>query len=173
MNTENHNDSSNQRRECKSCKGTGKLSYSDNPCVTCNGEKTVEAPDVQSILALIKGRKGLRSKAPDIHGANWTPLNLRAYYVWRMARFHGGMDVTMPVTATTLVHGDPFVPELGALAEAVAKRVYGTDMAAAYRWAGALGGSVTVPDGMPASAYSCGPVVLDGNKPEEEMAELF
>jgi len=26
---------------------------------------------------------------------------------------------------------------------------------------------------MPASAYSCGPVVLDGNKPEEELAEMY
>jgi hypothetical protein len=159
-------------RVCQSCKGTGKRSYADKPCLTCNGQVNIEGPDVLSILALIKGRKGIRSKAPDIHGANWTLPNLRAYYVWRMARFHGGMDVTMPITATTLVHGDPFVPELEALAEAVAKRVYGTDMAAAYRWAGALGGDVTVPDGMPASAYPCGPVLLDNNKPEEELPEL-
>lgn len=160
-------------RLCKSCKGSGKRSFDSKPCLTCNGHIYIEAPDVQAIVTLIKGRKGLRSKAPDVHGTNWTLPNLRAYYVWRMARFHGGMDVTMPVTATTLVHGDPFVPELGALAEAIAKRVYGTDMAAAYRWAGALGGSAAVPDGMPASAYSFGPVVLDGNKPEEELAELY
>jgi hypothetical protein len=166
-------DSTQAPRICQSCKGTGKRTYSDKPCLTCNGQVNIEAPNVQSILTLIKGRKGLRSKAPDVHGVNWTLLNLRAYYVWRLARFHGGMDVTMPMTATSLVHGDPFVHELGALAEAVAKRVYGTDMAAAYRWAGALGGSVTVPDGMPASAYPCGPVVLDGNKPEEELAELY
>ena len=166
-------DSTQAPRICQSCKGTGKRTYSDKPCLTCNGQVNIEAPNVQSILTLIKGRRGLRSKAPDVHGVNWTLLNLRAYYVWRLARFHGGMDVTMPMTATSLVHGDPFVHELGALAEAVAKRVYGTDMAAAYRWAGALGGSVTVPDGMPASTYSCGPVVLDGNKPEEELPERY
>ena len=87
-------DSTQAPRICQSCKGTGKRTYSDKPCLTCNGQVNIEAPDVQSILTLIKGRKGLRSKAPDVHGVNWTLLNLRAYYVWRLACFQGGMDVT-------------------------------------------------------------------------------
>ena len=90
-----------------------------------------------------------------------------------MARFHGGADVTMPVCASMDVAGDPFVDVLDIIADRVAQRVYGTDKAAAYRWGSALFGSdMKVPDGMPASAYSCGPVVLDGDKPEEEMMEL-
>jgi len=87
-----------------------------------------------------------------------------------MARFHGGKDVTMPVTATCLIDGDPFEDMLGKVAELVAVKAFGTDMAAAYRWAGALGHSVNVPNGMPSSAYSGGPT-YDSSKPEFEFPE--
>lgn len=162
-----------ETRECKSCKGSGKSDYSrDGNCTLCRGARVLAAPDVPYILRAIAGRKGLRTAAPDHYGKAYTLANVRAYYVWRLARFHGGADVTMPITAETLIHGDPWRAELERIAELVAKRAFGTHMAAAYRWAGALGHSVNVPDGMPATAYSCGPVA-DSNKPDFELPELY
>jgi hypothetical protein len=167
-----------ETRNCLSCKGTGIRVYGgtipNRPCNSCKGSGSYGAVDVPAILEAIKGRKGLRSKAPDYSGVHFTVANVRAYYVWRMARFHGGVDVTMPMVAGIMVHGDPFTKELDAVADAVAKRVYGTDRAAAYRWGNALGHSLPVPASMPATAFSCGPVVLSeyGPKPDEELAEL-
>lgn len=57
----------------------------------------------------------------------------RAYYVWRMARFNGGIDMTMPMSADLVVRGDPFRAKLDALADAVAKRAFGLDMSAARK----------------------------------------
>lgn len=56
-------------------------------------EKLIAAmPSYESILAACKGRKGLRTGKPKDCGLT--------AYVWRMARFHGGADVTMPVMAS-------------------------------------------------------------------------
>jgi hypothetical protein len=140
------------------------------PCPFCGGRGHFSRPEVSALLTLIKGRKPgtLRSKRPD---------DDRAYYVWRMARFHGGADVTMPMTAAFGVTGDPYVPYLDVVAEKVAQRVYGSDMAGSIRWAYAMGhevsdsyinGSAIVPP----SALPGGPVVLDGNKPYCEQLEL-
>ena len=63
----------------------------------------------------------------------------RAYYVWRMARFHGGVDVTMPMAASFCVYGDPYVEELEAIADEVARENFGSNMEAAKRWGRALG----------------------------------
>lgn len=161
-----------ETRNCTSCKGTGKSSWMDRVCVSCNGTGTFSGLDIPAIIEAIKGRKGLRSKAPAYCGKDFTIANVRAYYVWRMARFHGGVDVTMPIVASTMVHGDPFIKELESVADAVAKRVFGTDLAAAYRWGNLLVGSMPVPDGMPVTAYAHGPVVT-AEKPEEEYPEMF
>lgn len=132
------------------------------PCRSCQGAGTYPEPDIQAIAAAIKGRKGLRSKRPDAP---------RAYYVWRMARFHGGQDVTMPVCAMADVQDDPWTRELDAIADAVAQAVYGTDMAAAYRWGGLLSSDVPpAPPGLPTSAYPCGPALLDNH---DELSNLI
>jgi hypothetical protein len=47
------------------------------------------APDYKVVLENVKGRKGLRTQKPKNCGFS--------AYVWRMARFHGGIDMTMPV----------------------------------------------------------------------------
>jgi hypothetical protein len=96
----------------------------ESPCYSCCGAGEFDPPDLDAILKAIKGRKGLCSKRPD---------DSRSYYVWRMARFHGGADVTMPMTASMDISGDPFRPELDLIASAVAKRVFGTD--GAGQWA--------------------------------------
>lgn len=45
------------------------------------------APAFDTVLAQLKGRKGLRTVKPK---------DGFAAYVWRMARFHSGIDPTMP-----------------------------------------------------------------------------
>jgi hypothetical protein len=76
----------------------------------------------------------------------------------------------MPMTADSVTSGDPFKPELDAMADMVAKKVFGTNMAAAYRWGNLLFGEVDVPKDQPDSARSGGPVA-DENKPDFEMIE--
>lgn len=164
------------RLPCERCDGTGltKAWTSDSgrhfpakSCPFCDGVGSFPRPDTAAIVKAIKGRKGLRSKRPD---------DSRAYYVWRLARFHGGADVTLPMSATFEVAGDPFVALLDFISELVARRVYGSDAAGALRWAHAMGHEV--PAGylqgqvLPASAYPGGPVA-DGNKPLSEALELL
>lgn len=96
------------------------------------------------IVALLKGRNGkMRSTRPQAPAKDMTwearVLRDRAYYVWRLARFHGGKDVTMPVMANIMVHGDPELKGLDEMAEWYARKEFGTDMAAAIRWSRVLG----------------------------------
>jgi hypothetical protein len=177
-------------RECKDCKGEGEhvspawttaegkhYPESRRSCSTCEGARTVPAPNVGAILQAItttrgatKGHRKFRASAP----ADWAKstqglANRRAYYVWRLARFHGGADVTMPMTAELFCGRDAFRAELEQLAEAVARRAFGTDMAAAYRWSSALRGT-PVPAGLPPASYPCGPA-FDAHKPAWEALE--
>jgi hypothetical protein len=134
-------------------------------CPHCDGVGSFAAVDVPALLKLVKGRKPgtLRSKRPDAS---------RAYYVWRLARFHGGVDVTMPMQATFEVSGDPYIPLLDVVADKVAEAVYGTCRAGSSRWAAAMGYELAPEPGLPATAYPCGPVVTDGSKPYSEQLEL-
>lgn len=136
---------------CKVCKGSKVRSYdaftgSDGkvypahtmPCHACDGMGEFPPVDVEAIVAIIVATRG-KNKG-SIRAAMTSPRKSdgvqasRAYYVWRIARFHGGKDVTMPWTADMITRGDPFKAELDALADAVAKRCFGTDMAAAMTW---------------------------------------
>ena len=62
------------------------------------------------------------------------PKDRRAYYVWRVARFHGGVDMTMPVMASVEIHGDPYRAELDALTDAMERKYLGSDLRAARIW---------------------------------------
>lgn len=145
---------------CKRCNGTGREKYSweefDRECSRCGGTGIFKNPidDFGAMLKLMTGRKGIRTSFPfEMQGKN-----PRAYFIWRMARFHGGKDVCMPVMADMRISGDPYEDLLDHMASELAKKAFGTDMAAAYRWFNALGGSLKIPSGMPETAYSCGPV---------------
>lgn len=155
---------------CDRCEGTALTrpigSIPARACPFCGGGGRFHAVDVPALLKLVKGRKAgaLRSKRPE---------SARAYYVWRMARFHGGADVTMPMQATFEVIGDPYTPYLDLIADKVAKQVYGTDLAGATRWARAMGMDVIDTGApLPATAMIGGPVVTDRNKPYSEAPEL-
>lgn len=146
-------------RTCLSCKGErvlvspsfttleGKV-YPEyrRTCIHCKGQGTFTAPDMKAIVdavttsrGCIEGKRKVRA-APD---KKWDHHNTieggRTYYVWRLARFHGGKDVTMPVMAGLAIYGDSFSKELEALSDYVAKKFFGTDMAAALVWGRALG----------------------------------
>lgn len=47
-------------------------------------------PNLNDVIENLTGRKGLRTAKPKTNGFD--------AYVWRMARFHSGIDPTMPVT---------------------------------------------------------------------------
>ncbi len=171
--------SSLEPRICPRCEGKGTTFskgfttqegrvYPDktSKCYNCDGALQFYPPNLDEILVNIKGRKGLRSARPK---------EARSYYVWRLARFHGGADVTMPMMADLELGSDPFKKELDQISEQVAKVVFGTDMAAACRWGGLLTNVDTVKyareTNQPASAFPCGPVA-DGDKPQGEWPEL-
>jgi hypothetical protein len=125
---------------CKGCKGIGikpalisdgKVLIKEKQCFDCSGSGTFSAPDLTEIIALIKGRKGIRSRRPD---------DRRAYYVWRLARFHGGQDMTMPVMAEMDSSSDPYKDLLDLWAQAVAKHVYGSGTTGTERWQRAMYG---------------------------------
>lgn len=166
---------------CTKCDGAGEK-YSDyanfnsatkefsggmKRCIYCNGKGTFPALDVEATVNACfttRGGKRFRKSFTSPVGRA-EPQAIRAYYVWRLARFHGGADVTMPMTAMMLIDGDPTVKQLDVIADRVARAAFGTSNAAATRWGRALGYDVPETPGLPASAYSGGPV-HDGNDPD-------
>jgi hypothetical protein len=155
------------QRNCLTCKGTGqeknlfftsevpenKRLYGQNEfesCDHCGASGVYPAPNVEAILDAVIGRKGVRSAKPKEtwerpykgNKQEWSIIQRdynRTYYVWRMARFHGGVDMTLPFWAGLNMRGDPYVKELDFLVDALAKRAFGTDKAAAVKWGRALG----------------------------------
>lgn len=172
-----------ESRPCKRCEGTGRDKSEwrhGSECLCCYGSGSFPKPDLKALLDAVTtaraGRRRLRASRPERHGgrgtAEWRIGRNRAYYVWRLARFHGGADVTMPIVASVLNHDDPWIGDLDAIAEAMAKEFFGTDMAAANRWGRLLGYVDRDLPGLPESAYAGGPVVTSGEKPAEEAPEL-
>lgn len=172
-------------RPCGGCLGTGETSFSAftaadgthypafrRVCHSCDGDRFVGPVDTAAVLAAILTRGALRKSPPT--GDRRTLAGSRAYYVWRLARFHGGEDVTLPMAAFSGRAGkDPYREALDQLADAVAMAAFGTDRAGAYRWGSLLSSQAPLPPaGLPSSAYPSGPVVL-GEKPVEEYPELF
>ncbi len=135
-------------RTCLGCNGSGRnvrnaFTFVDNEtgeskdyekkvsiCQGCNGRGTFLPPNVSEIEAEIHARRGLRLGRPK---------SPRGYYVWRMTRFHGGADVTMPIMAAIGIRHDPFKVELDALVAIMTKRYFKTDLAATERWENVLG----------------------------------
>lgn len=166
-------------RSCNECKGQGVkifpafrgtngVLYAERryPCRTCNETGACLLPDFLAIAKRIKGRKKgtLRSARPED--------NNRAYFVWRMARFYGGADVTMPINASLLLGKDSYKDELEVFAMVIAKQVFGNNIAGPHRWAKVFRNDVKTIEGLPSSAYEGGRVA-DENKPIFEAAELL
>ena len=83
-----------------------------------------------------------------------------------MVRFHTGKDVTLPMTASMAVEGDPFVPTLDAAAVVIAQHFTGKESIGSARWRNAMHGET------PADTSILSMPVTDGDKPFEERLEL-
>jgi hypothetical protein len=175
-------DSTDEVRTCTTCKGTGKTSYdSTRVCYACGGVPEVHGFSASAVLDMVLTGKpdSANRKFRSAWPSKWNPWRTkdpvvrRAYYIWRVARFDGGADVCLPMTADDVTRGDPFKTELNLFAKVIAKKVFGSHMAGAYRWSGLLVGDLgPKPEGLPASAYENGPVVASGTKPDFELGEL-
>lgn len=139
-------------KQCLGCDGTGKRKEYDiqsstyrvgnSPCFSCMGSTLWHEPDQLAIEAMIKGRKGkLASRPPkrDSTDPATYQRQCRAAYVWRMARFHGGVDMTMPTIDPLFVRHDPYHEILDTMADAMARKYLGSDLRAARRWGTAMG----------------------------------
>ena len=149
---------------CTRCGGLGEVDHwrrdgSKLPCDCCDGRGTFEAPDLEQLCAAIKGRKPrtVRSKRPD---------DPRAWFLWRMVRFHTGKDATLPMTATIAIEGDPFKPTLDAAAKIIARHFTGKESIGSARWRHAMHGET------PSDLAILNMPVADGDKPFEESLEL-
>lgn len=131
---------------CKRCDGSGQaknLQGKAENCYACEGKGEYPEIDVDAILQLIlaskgKNKGGLKSNMVS-PGFKDGVLKNRAYYIWRMARFHGGVDITMPIMASMCARHDPYKEQLDQLADQLALNLYGSHLSAAKRWGKALG----------------------------------
>lgn len=137
----------------------------EQPCLWCDGVGIFEKPDIIELTKAIKGRKPgkLRSKRPD---------DTRAYFIWRMVRFHTGDDVCLPMMAQMDISADPYRELLEVVAEEVAAHLTGHTSAGRARWQAAMYGTAPQERYMPQSAFPGGPVA-DEHKPMEELLELL
>jgi len=87
---------------------------------------------LRRILTFRKGKVNLRTQRPKGQDQE----SLRAYFVWRMARFHGGEDLSMPIQALQVIGDDEALPDLKEMADKLAKRFFGSDMRAVNRFEG-------------------------------------
>lgn len=173
-------------RPCKRCHGEGRTHSRfaveqgwEGPegaeCRWCHGKGHFAKPDFKALVDVIfttrGGKKTFRKSFPSKLDRYGSTDAARAYFIWRLARFHGGADVTMPITAEGFMLGDPYEKELDEAAGIIARKVFGTDLAATSRWGRLLGFATESPKGLPPSAYESGPVA-DENKPEWELSEL-
>lgn len=170
-------------KECLRCKGTGEYKSFTGKITTCDyceGKGYLPSPleeqELREIIERItinrKGKLSLRKSAPNNVRDRIGYKESRIYAVWRLARFHGGLDVTMPMCAMTDIYYDPYQDEIDAIASKVAQIFCGTDMAAACRWGQLFGWAKDVPAGLPITAYEGSPPVIT-EKPIDEWLETF
>lgn len=134
--------------DCLSCKGTGKASYNDAyRCGSCGGNVSFPVPDLATLVngsLVTRGqRKGALKRSAPMRTAGPWAYDLetdRIRYVWRMMRFHAGVDVTMPMTFDLALRGDPFKRDLDTFARMYARLVTGRDSAGQRRWETAITG---------------------------------
>jgi hypothetical protein len=83
-----------------------------------------------------------------------------------MVRFHTGKDVTLPMTASIAIEGDPFKPTLDVAARMIAAKFTGQESIGSARWRHAMHGET------PADSAVLDMPVTDNDKPWCERLEL-
>ena len=153
-----------QTLNCTNCHGAGETKHWRNDgtmrvCSCCDGRGAFESPDLKQLCEAIKGRKPgtVRSRRPE---------GSREWFLWRMTRFHNGQDVTLPMTATMAVDGDPFKPTLDAAAVMIAQHFTGKQSIGSARWRHAIHGE------MPADPAVLDMPTFDSDKPMIERMEV-
>lgn len=143
---ENDKDQIKPSRPCERCKGAKEVQDfrgGMKECVPCNGTGIFEEIDKTDILLNIIASRGKNKGKLKV--AMVSPYHkdgikaARAYYVWRLARFHGGVDMSQPIMADMAVYGDPYRKDLDVIADEIAKKYLGSNMRAALKWGRALG----------------------------------
>lgn len=90
---------------------------------------------VRSQIMSMRGDKGLKKSVSS------NKIDPVSYYVWRMARFHGGADVTMPMVA--MFTRGSVTKEQNAwadnMADQIAIETFGSKFKAAERWSRVFG----------------------------------
>ena len=149
---------------CTNCHGAGETKHWRNDgtmrvCSCCDGRGTFESPDLKQLCEAIKGRKPrtVRSRRP---------AGSREWFLWRMVRFHNGQDVTLPMTATMAVDGDPFKSTLDAAAVMIAQHFTGKQSIGSARWRHAIHGE------MPADPAVLEMPTFGSDKPMIERMEV-
>jgi len=154
----------NKTLNCTRCDGVGEVDHwrrdgTKVSCTCCGGRGIFERPDLVELCRAIKGRKPctVRSKRPE---------EPRAWFLWRMVRFHTGKDVTLPMTASIAIEGDPFKPTLDVAARMIAAKFTGQESIGSARWRHAMHGET------PADSAVLDMPVTDNDKPWCERLEL-
>lgn len=129
-------------RPCSSCDGTGKIRTivrpdpNDDSCPFCDGLGQLPRPDLSTLITHLAGRDGMRVSRPTPDPDLKPYQNTRIYYLWRMIRFHAGLDTRMPAKAAFLSYAEPWLPELDEAVDQLAVLFYGTNMGGAMAWEG-------------------------------------
>ena len=100
-------------------------------CRSCKGARQFAPPHEEIIREIIVSclTRKLRSVFPSGDYNRFTDINAaRAYYVWRLARWNGGVDKSIPAFADIALQGEPFRYELNAIGEKLAREFFGTDL---------------------------------------------
>jgi len=104
-----------ETRPCELCKGSGRRTGTNHPCLVCDGIARFPSFDSERILGLILTQGRLTS---EIHAMTEDEtLNSRAFFVWATIRkLKGVSDPMEQVHAGLAITGDPFRTELETLA---------------------------------------------------------
>ncbi|MDE2621156.1 MAG: hypothetical protein KGL54_13415 [Sphingomonadales bacterium] len=126
---------------CTGCAGTGRTATilgTPAVCLDCYGAGRFAPVDLGDLRRRLTGRNGFRRSLSS--GSAQDIASCRAYYVWRLVRFHGNIDPTMPFVAGLIARNDPFMADLDAAVTVLGREFLGARANdGAIRWGRALG----------------------------------
>lgn len=111
-------------------------------CRGCDGHRQWLVPDYAEIVRGCLASRGVKQGEwrkntwREYHIPDWhvRVTDKRIRYVWRLGRWHGGVDTSLPYLEMTILEGDPWLPELDAVAEIAAHAHLGTSLEGLRVW---------------------------------------